>query len=446
MPPVLSAARSVVAALALSVSAAGAEVRVGASLAGHAVLPAATFDAPPADAPAETALSGRFLDPAARVDTPASVPSRTGLATPFEGQPVQGISGFAATRDAQGRVVALIDNGFGAKANSPDALLSFLRLAPDFASGTVAVAERVWLRDPDRIVPFRIVHEATRARYLTGADFDPEAIAVLGDTLWIGDEFGPFLISATQDGRITGVYPARLDGAELRSPDHPALRVGAEAGRDYTVPRSGGFEGLAATPEGRLLAMLERPLIGADAVRVLEFDAAARAWTGRTYRFALTEGARAIGDLTLLDATRGLVIERDNGAGDPARACAPGAGGQGAESGTPRDCFPRPARVKRITLVDFGRTDPAGHVARLRAIDLMDIADPEGRARLAPDAAPPPGRFTFPFVTIESVMRDGPAHILVANDNNLPFSSGRHPARPDATEIVRLHVPDLLAP
>jgi hypothetical protein len=431
--------------LALTFALAGSAVAqetTTATLDGHSTLPAATFSAPPEDAPRETILSGRFLDPSARVDEPFVAPQRTGLPTPFLGQPVQGISGFARERPAEGGVWAIIDNGFGNKRNSTDALLSFVRLVPDFEAGVTRVAERVWLRDPDRRVPFRIVQEATEARYLTGGDLDTESIQVVGDEVWIGDEFGPFLVSATLDGRITGVYPTVLDGAPLRSPDNPAVAAGTLPGPDtWRVASSGGFEGMALAPDGTLWAHLEQPLRNADgttedSLLVLQFDPASREWTGDTRRLTLTEGATAIGDINFVDDTRALVIERDNDQGDAARACP-----EGTPPAEARGCFPAPARVKRITLVDFGQAGAEGQVARLRQVDLLDIADPRGLG-----AGSAEGRFTFPFVTIESVVPDGPEHILVANDNNLPFSSGRDPDRADDNEMVRLHVPGLLQP
>lgn len=422
---------------------AAAQDMVPATLVGHAALPAASFSVPPSDAPRDTYLSGKFLAPGARVDAPGSVAQATGLPTPFIGQPLQGFSGYAHARGADGALVALIDNGFGGKLNSPDALLSFTRLIPDFEEGTVAVAAQVWLRDPNRVVPFRIVHETTAERYLTGGDFDLESIQIVGDTVWIGEEFGPFLISTTLDGVVTGVYPTLLDGAEIRSPDHPALQVGAVAGTDWVVTRSGGYEGMALTEDGMLWGMLEKPILTAEGtpegsfLRVMEFDPAARAWTGRSVKFAMTEGAEAIGDFNIVGGTRALVIERDNGQGDPSLACA---------EGQTEGCFRTPARVKVVTLVDMGQVDADGFVARLRQIDLMDMADPDGVARIPSDMAEArPGRYTFPFVTIESVLRDGPEHILVSNDNNLPFSAGRRLAAPDANEIIRLHVPELLA-
>jgi hypothetical protein len=42
------------------------------------------------------------------------------------------------------------------------------------------------LRDPDRKVPFMIVNENTKERYLTGADFDLESIQIVNKEWWIG--------------------------------------------------------------------------------------------------------------------------------------------------------------------------------------------------------------------------------------------------------------------
>ncbi|MEM1076945.1 MAG: esterase-like activity of phytase family protein [Pseudomonadota bacterium] len=435
-------ATSAAMAALLAATPALAQDQVGATLAGHAVLPAFTFSAPPADAPAETWISGRFTAGATPVRAPQSLAPRNGLARPFFGQPIQGFSGYAQTRAEDGSLYALIDNGYGSKANSSDILLSFTRIAPDFESGEIDVLERVWLRDPEGLAPFRIVHEATDERYLTGADFDLEGMQVVGDRVYIGEEFGPYLIELTLDGVVTGVFPTMLEGQEVRSPDHPALRIPAEAGVDWTLPRSGGYEGLALAPDGTLWGMLEKPLLAetgeseGDFLRVLAFDPDARDWTGQSFKFALTEGAVAIGDFNFIDETRALVIERDGGQGHPSLACA---------EGQTEGCFARPAGVKKITLIDTSEIGDDGFVARIAQIDLMGIADPDGLGRLETDGDVPEGRFAFPFVTIESVIRDGDEHILVSNDNNLPFSAGRKLGVADSNEIIRLHVPELLS-
>ena len=87
---------------------------------------------------------------------------------PFNGQPLQGFSGIRTIGD--GSYYVLTDNGFGSMANSPDAMLFFSVVRPDFATGDVAVESNVFLNDPDQIVPFVITMEGTAERYLTGAD------------------------------------------------------------------------------------------------------------------------------------------------------------------------------------------------------------------------------------------------------------------------------------
>lgn len=436
----------------LAAAPAAAEQTFPARLAGHAVLPALTLIAPPSDAPRDAWISGKFTGPA-RNDRPMSAPGdtgalhgrrATGLSLPFIGQPLQGFSGFAASREDDGTLLVLTDNGFGSRANSPDTLLFFHRARPDFESGLIEIRETVFLHDPDRRVPFRIAYEGTDSRYLTGADFDPESIQAVGDEIWIGEEFGPWLIRAARDGRILSVHPTMLGDRVLRSPDHHAMSALSVAGKDWVVPRSSGYEGMALHPEtGRLWAMLEKPLVGEDGkpegtfVRVLEFDPAARAWTGAEVRFALAEGATAIGDFNFIDGTRALVIERDNGEGDPSLKCA----------GDPApDCFPNPAMLKRVVLVDMAAVGGDGLVRRIGHIDLMDIADPDGRARLETVAARDlTGRFTMPFFTIENVLAVSDTQLLVGTDNNLPFSSGRQLDAAMDNEIVLIEAAEFLA-
>src|SRR5690606_27891437 len=98
-------------------------------------------------------------------------------------------------------------------------------------------------------VPFRIAYEGTESRYLTGADFDSESIQYLNGEIWIGDEFGPYIIRATEDGRVIDVYETLLDGTPLKGPDTPGVVVPAVAGKDYQVQRSGGYEGMALQPD-----------------------------------------------------------------------------------------------------------------------------------------------------------------------------------------------------
>ena len=446
--------RNTVCALALvaACGAASAETVFPATLAGHAFIPAATFVPAPADAPADAKVSGKFTG-AARVDAVGTVPGdtggqhgkrATGLSVPFEGQPFQGLSGFAMNRAEDGSIYALTDNGFGTKANSPDALLFFHKLAPDFAAGTIAMKETVFLSDPDRKVPFRIAYEGSDSRYLTGADFDLESIQLLNGEIWIGEEFGPYLIRAGLDGKVKAIYPTMLDGKVVKSVDHPTISGLSKAGTDWTVQRSGGYEGMALQPGTNLLwAMMEKPLLGEDGkpagnhLQVLAFDPAKGEWTGQGFKFKLAEGATAIGDFNFVDETRAMVIERDNGEGDPSLKC---------EGEAKPDCFPAPAMLKRIVLIDTATVDADGFVRRIGHIDLMNIADPDKKNRLETVAKRDlTGIMTFPFFTIEDVMRVSDTQIIVGNDNNLPFSSGRKLDAAADNEMILLDVPELLA-
>ena len=152
---------------ALTPFGATAEDLFPATLAGHAVIPAMTLLAPPADAPADAGISGKFTGASPnRVvgsvmgDTGGMHGKRlTGISRPFAGQPLQGLSGFAMTPAADGSIYVLTDNGFGAKGNSPDALLYFHQMKPDFAAGSAVVLKTTFLHDPDMKVPFRIAYD-----------------------------------------------------------------------------------------------------------------------------------------------------------------------------------------------------------------------------------------------------------------------------------------------
>lgn len=428
-----------------------AEETFPATLAGHAFLPAFTLVAPPADAPRDLWMSGKFTGKT-RNEAPMSVMGDvgkaygahpTGISLPFLGQPVQGMSGLAMNRAEDGSWFVLTDNGFGSKVNSPDAMLFFHRMVPDFTSGKVERKETIFLRDPDHKVPFRIANEGTESRYLTGSDFDTESIQFLNGEIWLGDEFGPYILRVALDGTVLDVFPTMLDGVVLNGPDTPGTVVPAAPGKDFRVQRSGGYEGMALQPETNLLwAMLEKPLLAesgeteGDFLRVMTFDTAAKGWTGNSFKFKLSEGAKAIGDFNFIDATRALVIERDNGEGDAAKACAADVADQG-------NCYPQPAKVKNIVLVDTADVDAESFIRRIGHIDLLNIQDPDGKA--LPGMKPAEGPFTFPFFTIEDVARVDETHILVANDNNLPFSGGREIGKAANNEFILLSVPELLS-
>ena len=431
---------TVVASLSsLAAFAADAPKEYPAVLSGHAILPAETFAAAPADAPSSLTVSGRYTgtEVGKRTDALYSIfDEKTGLARPFPGQPVQGFSGIRALGD--GRYLVLTDNGFGAKANSADAMLMFHIVRPDFTTGRVAVEKTVFLKDPNKVVPFRVVNENTTERYLTGADLDTESIQKVGDKIWIGDEFGPYLIQVDLDGTVTRLVETVVNGETLRSPDNSALQLPPAPDKPaptFQVRRSKGFEGMALSSDGKTLhPMLEGAPFdartgkylekgGRSVLPILDVDATTGKIADTVRYYPLESFDNAIGDFNMIDDTRALVIERDGGAGDPKEGWAP-----------------KPAQFKRIYLVDLARTDADGVVKKIGFIDLMAIRDPDKVARVPTRD----GILTFPFETIENVDRIDATHIIVADDNNFPYSIGRAKGQADNNEFVILEVGELL--
>jgi len=437
----------------LFVSQASAEEKAfPAKLVNQAVLPANTIIPAPADAPAYLKTSGKFSTAdRKRADALGSVPGKdgvrlTGLSLPFDGQPLQGFSGIKAMPD--GSFWSLSDNGFGSKTNSTDAMLMLHHLTFDWDAGSVKVEKTLFLTDPDKKAPFPIAMEGSDKRYLTGADFDIESIQPVADGFWVGEELGPYILKFSTEGVLTDVIATKAGEIEVKSPDNPTLVVPANPAAKmpaFNLKRSGGYEGLTMSKDGtKLYGMLEGPLYlddgsvekadGLTALRIIELDATSKAWTGKTWLYPLSEGGEAIGDFNMIDETTALVIERDNGAGVVEKAC--------ADPKTPAaDCFAVPAKHKRIYKIEMTDEMAGKAVRKIGYIDLMKIEDPDNKKRQGGGE----GFYDMPFVTIENVDVVDPTHIVVGNDNNLPFSAGRALDKADDSEFVLLEVGDFLA-
>jgi hypothetical protein len=419
-----------------------------ATLAGHAMLPALSLISAPKDAPADLQVSGKFTT-GQRVEKIGSVEGlsagrHTGVFLPFKGQPVQGHSGIK--RMADGSFWLLTDNGAGSKANSPDFMLYLNHYKVDFKTGEFKRLSTVFLHDPDKKVPFRIVHEGTKQRYLTGSDFDTESFQFAGGSIWIGDEFGPFLVKTDMKGKVQAVFETQVDGKVVRSPDHPAVITPGSPDQlvRFQSRRSKGYEGMAASKDGsKLYALLEgalwdeatkgpEMLDGKQYLRVLEFDVKAEKWTGRHWKYVMEGNHHAIGDFNMIDETTGLIIERDNGEGTPEKACPEGV--------KRTDCFHDLPKFKRVYKVELTEANVGGPLRKIGYIDLMNMQDPNKLAR-KPLVN---GALSFPFFTIENVDVVDATHIVVGNDNNLPFSSSRDPNKADDNELVLLEVGEFL--
>ncbi len=342
----------------------------------------------------------------------------------------------------------LSDNGFGSKTNSSDAMLFLHQMKFDWAAGKAEVVRNVFLSDPNRIAPFPIIMEGTDTRYLTGADFDIESIQPVADGFWLGEEFGPYLIKVDLEGRLTDVIATTVDGKAVTSPDNPTITMPANPTAKmpvFNLKRSGGYEGMAISRDGsKLYGMLEGPLYlqdgsvekvdGQNALRVIEFDIASKTWTGRSWLYPLSAGGEAIGDFNMIDDTTALVIERDNGAGTADLAC--------PDPAKPEPtCFNTPAKHKRVYKIEMTDENAGKAVRKIGYIDLMKIEDPAEKKK----AGNVEGLYDMPFVTIENVDVVDATHIIIGNDNNLPFSAGRAVDKADNTEFSLLEVTEFLA-
>ncbi len=397
------------------------------TLTGWAFMPAATFS----DGP----TSGQFAAPN---------PYGTNL-PPYVGQqPVQGFSAVLAG-PAPNTFSFLVDNGFGAQANSADSVLRMYTLKIDFRTrfgggGTARPADRVTgkvrqsfaadtrlsLNDADHLLGLPIqadyatyyndpskpaVDDAIRSgRLLTGADLDVESVRIDHQgNYWFGDEFGPYLVKTDAQGKVLRSAIA-LPG--VYAPENKDVVAGRATAN---LPGSGGFEGMAINKSGtKLYTLLEKTVTGdpAKTLRINEFDLAAEAYTGVQYAYALDAAGTNIGDMVAVDDQRFIVIERNGGT---------------ATNGV--------VPFKKLFLIDLSGVAAGGTVTKTELVDLMNLADPDD---LNGDGST---TFTLPYVTIENVLVLNARTLLVANDNNFPYGGGRALAS-DNTEFLRITLPE----
>jgi len=409
------------AALSLGLAAGAAHADAN-TLVGWSLLPANTFS----DGP----TSGQFAGPGAGGN----------LLPLVNQQPVQGFSAVL-NGPSSGSYYVMPDNGFGTQGNSADTLLRVYAIKPDFktaigGTGTVGAvnyatgaalsgftsASSITLSDPDRKLGFAIqadyanyynnaanplVDASIRSgRLLTGADFDIESVRKdKNGNLWFGDEFGPFLVKTDATGKV---LRGEISLPGVRSPQNPYL-----GGATPNLGASRGFEGMAINPAGdKLYTLLEGTVTGdpAKSLRINEFSVDTETYTGASFVYQLEADGTNIGDMTAVNDHQFLVIERN--------------GATATGGGTP---------YKKIFLADTSVIDGSGRVKKTDVVDLMNIADPDD---LNGDGST---TFTFPFVTIESVLPIDSRTLLVLNDNNYPGAGGRNSGS-DNNEMLLIHL------
>ena len=404
-----------------------AEAAHAQMLTGWAQMPAATF----ADGP----TSGQFA---------AANPYGTNAPPFVNRQPVQGFSGvlFGPRKNVYH---FLVDNGFGAQANSADALLRAYTLEVNWrtrkgGAGTINPAD--WDSGRDRsafdsstrlelndmlhrlTIPIQAnyayyynnptnppVAPAIRAgRLLTGADFDIESFRRdRNGNYWFGDEFGPYLIKTDAHGTV---LRSEISMPGVRAPENKDVVAGTAVA---SLGSSRGFEGMAINSSGtKLYTLLEGTVLGdpAKTLRIDEFDIATEKYTGRRFIYTLDAEGTNIGDMVAVDDRRFIVLERN---GSTVTA-------------------PTPAPFKKVYLIDIEDVADGGVARKMELVDLMQLADPFD---LNGDGIQ---TFTFPYVTIENVLILDARTLLVVNDNNFPYGGGRELAS-DNTEFLRIRLP-----
>jgi Ca2+-binding RTX toxin-like protein len=173
---------------------------------------------------------------------------------------------------------------------------------------------------------------------------------------------------------------------------------------------------MAFSPDRQTLyPLLEGTVVGDPdgSLRIYKFDVTTKTFQGLVGRYQLANPANAIGDFTPVNNNEFLIIERDNG-----------------QAST--------AAFKKIFKVDFSKIDANGFVSKEEVANLLNIKDTND---LNGDGST---TYTMPFQTIEDVLVLDNKTILVANDNNYPFSIGR-PTTIDNNEIVVLELEKPLA-
>jgi hypothetical protein len=380
--------------------------RDGPVLEGRAVLAAQTYAPGP---PSGAFFAGQTIN---------------GVSFPTPSQPAIGFSGITDGR-SPGEYLAMPDNGFGTKDNSRDFELRAYYITPDFKTangGTGAVAigfdDYIAFRDPNNKAGFDIIHKDLadpRHGLLTGADFDPESIqrGPNGD-LWLGDEFGPWILHFDADGVLLETPIAMPDG--LMSPQNPHL-VGSA-----TVARSRGLEGMAISPNGQTLTFILEGQVLADtdlfSRRIYQYDIASGTFT-RLADYRTEVAGHFVSDVQAVDSHRLVVIERDGGSG-------------------------LNANFRKVYVVDLDRTGEDGGVVKTEVVELAAIPDPDlvSLPALHTGDVGLGDPFKVTCESIEAVHVISHARLLFGCDNNFP-NTGRNPGLADDSEFIVVKVPGL---
>src|SRR5262249_4345872 len=132
--------------------------------------------------------------------------------------------------------------------------------------------------------PFAVDPAIRSGRFLTGADFDVESIAMMDDgTFWVGEEFGPYLLHFNARGQLMS-RPVRHP--VLRAPQNPQNT--SQSGANLASSR--GFESMTRNADGTKLYVTTESSINSETDKrillIYEFDTVTGRYTDRTFKYA----------------------------------------------------------------------------------------------------------------------------------------------------------------
>jgi hypothetical protein len=318
-------------------------------------------------------------------------------------QPIQGFSAVIKA-EPENSFYFLSDNGFGKKDNSADVLLRLYQVDIEFADAhhkesKVSVVKHTDLNDINHKLGYSIQADNShyyglksnpktddlivRKRLLTGADVDPESIAIDGQQhIWLGDEFGPFLIEFDSNGTVLN---DAIPLPDINSPDSPFLTQNKP-----NINLSAGFEAMAInTAKNKLYSILENAVFGDDEkqLRLYEFDLISKKYT-EFYIYRLENDATNVTDMIAINDHQFLVLERNSATTFKENA------------------------FKKVFIIDISGIRVGEPVKKELIVDLMNLADPDD---LNGDGDK---SYSFAYSHIEALTVLNKSTILVANDNN----------------------------
>lgn len=223
--------------------------------------------------------------------------------------------------------------------------IQWMLLKPSQEGGLFSVLSTSMLRSENGKNLVGLAREVDPASPLNSLRYDPEGVRRLpSGRVLVSEEYGPSIDEFSEDGKRTGRWPVpdALRPSRYGPKESDELPPSCTHGRQPNR----GLEGIAVTPAGRVVAILQSPLIqdhGLDEsgkrvgsnIRMVVLDPSTGASAQYVYR--LESPSLGVSEILAVDESRFLVIERDGKAGES-------------------------AKVKKIMLADItDATDVSGH-------------------------------------------------------------------------------------